>query len=195
MKTRGDKTELKIGFLAAPGSLWCIWISRASTLSVGRTTGWCVCFLFSLVQLIVRKWPFQPDTGRIQKGVKWAIQASTGRIQKGSKWEIQACCTEKKGEKGRRKREWDRELCGAQIALLILDSSFFYNWLYKLSWLMIMIYCDSESSECFASQGLCTPYSLVVPAACTLFWFALCIKMITISTGEIIKMCGNLMLE
>jgi len=36
-----DKTELKIGFLAAPGLQWCIWISRASTLSVGRTTGWC----------------------------------------------------------------------------------------------------------------------------------------------------------
>jgi len=85
-----------------------------------------------LVQPFVWKWPFQPSTGRIQKGVKWAIQASTGRIQKGSKWEIQACCTEKKGEKGRRKREWDRELRGAQIALLILDSSFFYNWLYAI---------------------------------------------------------------
>ena len=39
--TMGDKTELKIRFPAAPGSRWCIWISRASTLSVARTTGWC----------------------------------------------------------------------------------------------------------------------------------------------------------
>ena len=40
--TIGDQSELKIGFLAAPGSLWCIWISRASALSVARITGWCV---------------------------------------------------------------------------------------------------------------------------------------------------------
>ena len=83
-----------------------------------------------VVQPIVWKWPFQPDTGRIQKGSKWEIQASTGRIQKGSKWEIQACGTEK--EEGKKEGVYHalREWLGAQIALLILDSSFFYNWLY-----------------------------------------------------------------
>jgi len=44
----------------------------------------------------------------------------TGRIQKGSKRAIQACSTEKKGVKGGRKRERDKELYGAQIALLFL---------------------------------------------------------------------------
>ena len=38
----------------------------------------------SSVQFFVWEWPFQPSTGRIQKGVKWAIQA---------------CSTEKKKEK------------------------------------------------------------------------------------------------
>ena len=33
-------------------------------------------------------------------------------------------------KKGGRKRERDRELYGAQIALLFLALPFFYNWLY-----------------------------------------------------------------
>ena len=49
--TMRDKTELKIGFLAAPGLQWCIWISRASTLSVGRTTGWCDLHQLLMVKL------------------------------------------------------------------------------------------------------------------------------------------------
>ena len=95
---------------------WKIWLLSKSAFNI---------------QLIVRKWPFQPDTGRIQKGSKWEIQASTGRIQKGSKWEIQACGTEKKKEKKEGVYHALREWLGAQIALLILDSSFFYDWLYQ----------------------------------------------------------------
>ena len=45
------------------------------------------------------------------------------------------------------------------------------------------------------SQVSSTRILVVVRTAYTLFWFALCIKMITISTVEIIKVCGNLMLE
>jgi len=39
--TIGDQSELKMGFQGAQGPPWRIWISKASTLSVARTTGWC----------------------------------------------------------------------------------------------------------------------------------------------------------